>query len=93
MSQPAWSGPDSGVPEADIVSAERQLALVDRIFGLESQVARLSAARTLDPSEQLLVEQELARLRSTVTWRTGRIVSAPLRLALRVARGGRGDRA
>lgn len=88
-SDTAWTGPE--VDPADAVTAERQLALVDRIFGLEAQVARLSAVRSLGPSEQLLVEQELARLRSTVTWRTGRIVSAPLRAALRVVRPGRGE--
>lgn len=88
MTESAWTGPEDEA--AGAASFERQLALVDRIFGLESQVARLSAASTLAPSEQLLVERELARLRSTMTWRTGRIVSAPLRAALRIVRRGDG---
>ncbi len=88
MTESAWTGPED--PAAGVASFERQLALVDRILGLESQVARLSATSSLDPSEQLLVERELARLRSTMTWRTGRIVSAPLRAVLRITRRGGG---
>lgn len=90
----AWSGPQADLPNhRPEPSVERELALVDRVLGLEARVAELSVSSSLHPSEQLLVEQELARLRSSVTWRTGRIVSAPLRVALRVVRGGRGGSA
>jgi hypothetical protein len=48
----------------------RQLALVDRIIGLESEIAALkSNANT---------EELLTTLRSTTTWRIGSLVLAPI---------------
>jgi hypothetical protein len=77
--QPWRSGAESpSTPET--TSAERQLELVDRILGLEAQVAELSISTTLTPSEQLRVEQQLARTYTSVTWRVGSVVAAPLRL-------------
>jgi len=62
---------------------ERQLALVDRILGLEAEVAELSVARSLSPGQQLAAEQELARLRSSAELRLGHALTAPARIARR----------
>jgi hypothetical protein len=70
----------------DLASFERELALVDRVLGLQAQLAQLAAQSSLTPDQQLRTEQELALLRGSVTWRAGRVVSAPLRALQRVAR-------
>jgi hypothetical protein len=54
-------------------TALRQLALVDRILGLEAQVAHLKAS---------INNQEIADLlddvHASATWRAGRVMLAPL---------------
>ncbi|QNE45974.1 hypothetical protein F1C58_02965 [Glaciihabitans sp. INWT7] len=50
----------------------RQLALVDRIIGLEAQVAHLRSVNT----SQALREQ-LNEVKSSTTWKAGRLVLAP----------------
>jgi len=50
----------------------RQLALVDRIIGLEAQIAALKAGMN---SEALT--KQLKEFRSSTTWRVGRIVLSP----------------
>lgn len=62
----------------------RQLALVDRIIGLEAEVAHL---KTITSTE--LVRQQLDAVRSSATWRVGRAVLAPLTLVKRVVNGRR----
>lgn len=88
---PVNPAPSGKAPEpvdaATLVSIERQLALVDRVLGLEAQVAELSSSSRLTPSEQLRAEKELAMLRSSLTWRLGRVAAAPISAARRVARG------
>ncbi|GAB2824257.1 hypothetical protein GCM10027022_13390 [Alpinimonas psychrophila] len=60
----------------------RQLALVDRIIGLESEIAALkSNANT---------EELLASLRSTTTWRIGSLVLAPILWTRRIPHSIRG---
>ncbi|MBC7595405.1 MAG: hypothetical protein H7288_15960 [Kineosporiaceae bacterium] len=63
----------------------RQLALVDRIFGLEAQLAEVSVFMNPDRERFDAQERELAGLRQQVqgyretrTWRVGRAVLAPL---------------
>lgn len=51
----------------------RQLALVDRIIGLEAEVAHLSAAN----SSQAMMDQ-LKEVHSSTTWKVGRLVLAPV---------------
>jgi hypothetical protein len=62
---------------------ERQLALLDRVLGLEAELAELSLQRTLSPSAQLAAEQELARLRGSAELRIGHALTAPARVARR----------
>lgn len=62
---------------------ERELGLVDRVLGLEAQVAELSVDFDLTPSEKLRVEQQLDRMRRSLAWRVGRIVTAPVTIVLR----------
>jgi hypothetical protein len=66
--------------------AEQQLALVDRIIGLEQQVKELQAARLLSPSEAIAVEANLNGMKSSLTWRAGRIVTLPVRVLRYVKR-------
>jgi hypothetical protein len=63
----------------------RELALVDRIFGLEAQLAEVSVFMNPDRDRFDAQERELAGLRQQVeglretrTWRVGRAVLAPL---------------
>lgn len=62
---------------------ERQLGLVDRVLGLEAQVAELSVDFDLTPSEKLRVEQQLDQMRRSLGWRVGRIVTAPMTVITR----------
>lgn len=81
-----WSDarPDSIVgPEAKL--AEERLAFTDRIIGLEEQVRELQTASRLSPTEMVAAEANLAGIRSSLTWRAGRIVTLPLRV-LRVVK-------
>ena len=80
--QNSWNGRESELPTGrDLAYFEHELALVDRIIGLEAEVAELSQEASLRPEEHLGVEQQLARVRRSLTWRAGRVVSAPLRIA------------
>lgn len=63
-------------PEATEM-ALRQLALVDRIIGLEAQLAQLRVSYAHD---------EVAAVKASMTWRAGRFVLAPLRAVRRLAR-------
>jgi hypothetical protein len=66
-------------PEERLV--EQRLELLDRVIGLEQQVKELRAANVLAPSETIAVERNLASLRSSLTWRAGRVVTLPIRAA------------
>jgi hypothetical protein len=65
--------------------AEERLAFVDRIIGLEEQVRELQAASRLTPTETVAVEANLAGIKSSLTWRAGRVVTLPIRV-LRVVK-------
>ena len=71
-------------PEARVSSeaelAEERLAFADRIIGLEEQVRELQAASRLSPSEMVAVEANLAGMKSSLTWRAGRVVTLPVRV-------------
>jgi len=73
----------------------RELALVDRIFGLEAQLAEISVfmnpdRERFDAQERELagLRQQIAGIRGTTTWRVGRSVLAPLRVLKRERRDG-----
>ena len=78
---------------SDVELQLRQLELVDRIFGLEAQLAEASAFAKpeRDEIDAVLREneglrQQLAGLRATSTWKAGRAVLAPARLLRRLIR-------
>ncbi|WP_419817087.1 hypothetical protein [Glaciibacter flavus] len=84
-----WRAQEAPIATEDrLMALERQLALVDRVIGLEAEVAQLSVVSSLTPTEQLGAEQQLGRLRTSPAWRIGRVATAPLRIARRVARRG-----
>ncbi|MBC7591903.1 hypothetical protein [Lacisediminihabitans sp. H27-G8] len=85
----AWAGPEARLEANDrMLTLERQLELVDRVKGLEAQLAQLSAGAVLTPSEQLSAEQQLLALRESLPWRVGRAVTIPVRVAGRVLHRG-----
>ena len=59
----------------------RQLALVDRIIGLEAQVANLQAM-----GSGLEARKQLKELRSSTSWKVGRLVLAPVLFLQKLAR-------
>lgn len=74
---------------AEVDAALRQLALVDRVLGLEAEVARLKAitpgaSGARDEVERL--QSELRAVYSSRTWRIGGIVLKPLRVFTRGTR-------
>ena len=71
-------------PEA--LLAEERLAFTDRIIGLEQQVKELQAVSRLSPSETVAVEANLASVKSSLTWRAGRVVTLPVRVLRYVKR-------
>ena len=71
---------------AEAQLAEDRLAFTDRIIGLEQQVRELQAASLLSPSESVAVEANLAGMKSSLTWRAGRVVMLPVRVLRLVKR-------
>lgn len=87
--QTAWTAPQADIAVSDrMLSLERQLHLVDRILGLEAQVAQLSSSTSLTPSEELGTELQLQRMRTSPAWRIGRVATSPMRIARRILRRG-----
>jgi hypothetical protein len=75
-----WSErPDVRV-SPEVVLAEERLAFTDRFIGLEQQVKELQAASRLSPSEMVAVEANFAGMKSSLTWRAGRVVTLPVRV-------------
>ena len=73
-----------------LASEERLLALVDRVIGLEAELARASIyfSPTKDDFDVLEREmqglrQQLAAVHATRTWKAGRLVLTPLRILKR----------
>jgi hypothetical protein len=70
----------------------RELDLVDRVLGLEGEVARLSIMNQdgrLIRDEIERLEGENRALRGSATWRAGRAVLAPWLIVRKVFRRGR----
>jgi len=82
-----WSEgrPGTGLT-AEERAIEQHLELLDRVIGLEQQVTELKAANVLGPTETIAVERNLAAMRSSMTWRAGRLVTLPIRAAKVVKR-------
>jgi hypothetical protein len=82
-----WSAKNVELPTSKrVLSAERQLALVDRVIGAEAHAAEVGAVSSLTQTEQLRAEQQLQRMRDSPEWRIGRLATMPARLARRVLR-------
>ena len=79
--------PTTGEPEKERLEMQlRQLALVDRVLGLEAEVARLSASSPYAQSVRLDVERVQGELRAaheSATWMIGSAVLAPVRMIRR----------
>lgn len=77
-------------PSEDSIATQlRQLALVDRVLGLEAEVARLSSAAPSADNPRLEIERlstELAAVYASRTWRLGTAALRPVRAAARVFR-------
>ena len=58
--------------EPDAATALRQLALVDRVIGLEAELAHL---RSVSPSAN--IEHQIRQVKQSATWKVGRAVLAP----------------
>jgi hypothetical protein len=79
----------SGAQDA-LAQAERQLGLVDRLLGLEAQVAELSVRLGHAPVSSG-IEQDLVRTRTeldavyrSATWKVGLVVSFPIRAVRKI---------
>ncbi|GLI26103.1 hypothetical protein ARHIZOSPH14_03450 [Agromyces rhizosphaerae] len=83
---PSWADDAAGVElSPDERAAEERLELVDRIAGLEAQVAELQRTPLLSPTETMALERNVAAMQESTTWRVGRAVMFPVR-ALRYAK-------
>ena len=71
--------------EEEIQRDLRELALVDRILGLEAEVARLSILVALPAGPRSGYDRMFSEVWRSRTWRVGRAVLAPVR-ALRSIR-------
>jgi len=74
---------------SDLTHDLRQLALVDRIIGLEAEVARLSS-RPVEPipetAEIERLNNELHAVYGSRAWRVGNAVLRPVRVVRRLGR-------
>lgn len=72
--------------ERDVSQEARQLALVDRVIGLEAEIANLSASY----GNGKVLRDQIALVKSSTTWRVGTLVLAPLVFASKLFnRGGK----
>lgn len=67
--------------EEDIARDLRQLALVDRIIGLEAEVARLSVRLEKHAGPRFGYNRMLEQVWTSRTWRAGLVALAPARAA------------
>ena len=76
-------------PDAEYEIYERHMALVDEILGLRAALAQEAVRNS--PSRKRLedMEDEVAAIRRSATWRIGKLVIAPLRTARNLFRRSR----
>jgi hypothetical protein len=70
------------ISDAEVATELRQLALVDRVIGLEAEVARLSISGPAAGGQRAEIERlqnDLAAVYASRTWRVGSLVLRPLR--------------
>lgn len=73
------AGSDDRLTPGEIELGLRQLALVDRVLGLEAEVARLSAASEMDNGARHEIERLQGELRAVYGSRTWAVGSAMMR--------------
>ena len=88
---------DAGSPltDSDIDVQLRQMALVDRVLGLEAEVARLSVtapAWTGPRAEIERLQDELDAVYASTSWRIGSAVVRPMHSLLRLRKPGKAKR-
>jgi len=75
--------------QSDLTRDLRQLALVDRIIGLEAEIARLSS-RPVEPIAEIAeierLHNELGAVYGSRAWRVGNSVLRPVRVIRRLGR-------
>lgn len=71
---------DPQLSPEEVASALRQLALVDKVLGLEAEVARLSTRETAPDARQQIesLTHQLESVHLSMTWRVGRTILAPV---------------
>jgi hypothetical protein len=88
-------GAGSPLTENDIELQLRQMALVDRVLGLEAEVARLTVrapAWTGPRAEIERLRDELDAVHSSTSWKIGRALVRPVHSLLRLRRPGKANR-
>lgn len=72
----------------DLARALRELALVDKVIGLEAEVARLSTQSAYSDARDEIehLRDQLNGMQASRTWRVGRAVLAPFRVMQRATR-------
>lgn len=81
---------DGWAPESqlnDVESARvRELELVDRIAGLEAELAQVASASVISPSATLAAEVKLHEVTTSTRWYAGRVLELPFRAVQRLRR-------
>jgi hypothetical protein len=86
-SEAAWTGDEAELAaSARLAELEERLVLIDRIAGLESELAELTGLAVHTPTEQLTAEQQVVAMRSSIAWRVGRAVTSPQSVLRRLRR-------
>ncbi len=75
--------------QAEFERYQRELALVDQILGLRAALAQESVRNSPPRQRVEQLEAEILALRRSVTWRVGKLVMSPMRVARRVLGGSR----
>lgn len=63
------------------LSYERQLALVDEVIGLRAALAEEASRNSATRVDVEAAEARAAAFQKSTTWKVGRLILAPLRLA------------
>jgi hypothetical protein len=76
---------DTAAADHEFERYQRELALVDQIIGLQAALAQESVRNS--PSRQRVeaLETEIKAIKRSLTWRIGRLATAPMRVARRLS--------
>lgn len=68
------------LPSVEVLTAERELELLDRVSGLERQLEELRSESLLDPASAHTQQESVTALMTSLTWKAGRVVTLPVRV-------------